>query len=182
MSSYPLPGVGPVPVRKVALVLALAMSMALVGAGLAAASPIDACTLLPRAAIAQIIGNDAPIVRHVAPLERDGVIGSSCVFQQTGGAGKTGFITVSTFESEAAAQAHLTSYADKIAAAGGDVAVDTVGGRPASFITSEGGNGQMFVIQGKVLVGAGVVTRRKGMTTSLPDLSRQLATAALAGL
>ncbi len=182
MSSYPLPGVGPVPVRKVALVLAFATSMALVGAGLAAASPLDACTLLPRAEVAQIIGNDAPIVRHVAPAERDGVVGSSCVFQQAVGAGKTGFITVSTFESEASAQAHLKNYAEKIAAAGGDVAADTVGGRPASFITSDGGNGQMFVIQGKVLVGAGVVTRSKGVTTSLPDLSRQLATAALAGL
>lgn len=180
MSTRPLTALGLVSPWKAALVLALGVTMALVAASRAGAAALDACTLLPQTTVARIIGNDAPIVRRVAPVERDGVTSSSCVFQQTLGAGNTGFITVSTFESNAAAQAHLASYVERITAAGGAVAPDTVAGVPASFVTATGASGQMFVIQDGVLLGAGVSTRRKGMTTSLPDRARELVTAALA--
>ena len=168
--------------RKVALVLALSVSMSLLGSRLAAAADLDACTLMPQAAVAKIVGNDAPIARHSAPIARDGVTSSSCVFQQLGGSGNTGFITVSSFESKGAAQARLAAYGQKITAAGGKVEPETVGGLPASYVVSAGGTGQMFVIDDNVMLGAGVSTQRKGVATSLPDRSRELVTAALAQL
>lgn len=179
MSTRPFPALGLVSPWKVALVLAFGVTMALGAARLAGAAALDACTVLPQKAVAKIVGNDAPIVRRVAPVERDGVTSSSCVFQQTLGAGNTGFITVSTFESNAAAQAHLTSYIERITTAGGAVEADTVAGVPATFVTATGASGQMFVIQDKILLGAGVTTRRKGMTTSVPDRTRDLVIAVL---
>ncbi len=168
--------------RNVVVLLVLGLSLVFLGAPRAAAATPEACALVPQDKVAKIIGNDAAILTQHPTTEQNGVKISTCVYQQPSGAGNTALITVSTLDSLAAAQARLKAYGEALANAGGKVEPDNVAGLPATFITSKGGTGQMFVVKGNVLLGAGVGTARHGKTTPLRDLARPLLAAALSGL
>ena len=168
--------------RNVVALLVLSLSLVLLGAHRALAATPEACALVPQDKVAKIIGNDAAILTQHPTTEQNGAKISTCVYQQPSGAGNTAFITVSTLDSVAAAQARLKAYGDALANAGGKVEPDTVAGLPATFVTSKGGTGQMFVVKGNVLLGAGVGTARDGKATPLRDLARPLLAAALSGL
>jgi len=175
MGSRTLPAFASVSTPRIALILALALLAGILGASVARAAAVDACELVPMPAIHTIVGKHVPVVRHSPPVEREGVTRSSCVFQ---GSGNAGFLTISTFDLAATAQAHLDTYAESITAAGGKVEPEQVGSETASFITPIGGTGQMFVVHGNVLVGAAVTRQKEGATKWQRDRSRDLATAA----
>ncbi len=142
----------------------------------------DACTLVPTE-VATIIGNDAPIFRRQPPIDRDGVKVSSCVYQQAGGLGNTGNVQVNTYDSAAAAKAGLKKYVDAMVKLGAMTEADMAGRLPATFVTTKRGSGEMYVVKGNVLVGAGVGTvSRDGKVTPLRDRSRALLAAALSKL
>ena len=164
------------------VLLVLSLSMVVLGAQLATAATPEACALVPQDKVAKIIGNDAAVLTQHPTTDQNGAKVSTCVYQQPSGAGNTAYITVSTLDSMAAAQARLKAYGEALANAGGKVEPDTVAGLPATFITSKGGTGQMFVVKGNILLGAGVGTRKDGKTTPLRDLARPLLAAALSGL
>jgi hypothetical protein len=155
--------------------------LVLCGQGSLWAAP-DACALVSEADVANIIGNDAPISARRPTTDQNGVKVSSCVYQQAGGAGNTANISVTTLESGAAAQARLKEYGEAIVKAGGKTEPDTVAGRPATFVISKGGTGQMFVVKNNILLGVGVGARVNGKATPLRDLARKLSVAALAGV
>jgi hypothetical protein len=142
----------------------------------------DACALVPRDKIAQIIGNDAPILTQQPTSERGGAKVSSCVYQQSSGAGNTANISITTLDSPVAAQARLKQYSDALVKSGGTSEPDSVGGLTAIFITSKGGQGQMFVVRGSVLVGAGVGGVVGGKVKPRRDLARLLMAAVLAAV
>lgn len=165
-------------------IVCAAMTLALCGLGAqrAVATPRHACDLVPQGEVARIVGNaTADVVRNPA-REAGGARISSCAYYQASGAGNNGVITVTTCESTAVAQARMQSYGEALLKAGGTAEPDTVGGLPALFTVSKGGTVQMYVVQGDVLLGAGVGTRRNGKAIPLRDRSRELATAALGGL
>jgi hypothetical protein len=144
---------------------------------------VDACTLVPLTAVAQIIGNDAPIFRHQPPIDRDGVKVSSCVYQQAGGVGNTGNVQFNVYDSPVAAEAGLKKYVEAVAKLGAMTEADTAGRLPATFVTTTRGSGEMYVVKGNVLVGAGVGTvSQQGKVTPLRDRSRVLLAAALSKL
>lgn len=175
MGSRTLPALVSVSTHRKLPVLALAILAGVLGASTARAGGIDACALVPMPTIHDIVGKNAPVVRHSPPTESGGMTRSSCVFQSSGNAG---FLTVSSFDLAANAQAHLDTYAQEVTAAGGKVETEQVGTETASFITPVGGTGQMFVVHGNVLVGAAVTRRNEGATTWQRDHSRDLAAAA----
>lgn len=144
-----------------------------------AATP-EACSLLSPEEVAKIIGNDAPILTQHPTTAMNGVKISTCVYQQKSAGGNTASITVTTLDSTAAAQERLKAYGEAIEKGGGKVEPDTVAGKPAEFVTSKGGTGQMFVVKGNILLGASVGTAQGGKTIPLRDLARVLLTAGLA--
>lgn len=179
MGSRTLPAFASLSTHRIALTLALALFASILGASMARAAGVDACTLVPMPTIHSIVGKNVPVVRHSPPAEKDGVTRSSCVFQSSGNAG---FLTLSVFDLAATAQAHLDTYAQGVTAAGGKVEPEQVGSETASFITPIGGTGQMFVVHGNVLVAAAVTRKKEGTTKWQLDHSRDLAAAATDGL
>lgn len=164
------------------LLLPATLSMALLGAVSAAAATPEACALVPQDKVAKIIGNDAPIFTQQPTTDRNGSKISTCVYQQPSGTGNTAFLSVTTLDTAAAAQEQLQAYGKSLVNAGGKVEPDKVSGIPARFITSKGGTRQMFVVKGKILLGAGVGARRDGKATPLRDPARALLEAALSAL
>jgi hypothetical protein len=161
--------------------VALVLTLVAVPPTLGAAA--DACTLVPATEVAQIIGNDAPIFRQQPPTDRDGVRVSSCVYQQARGAGNTGNVQFNIYDSAAAAEAGLKKYVDAMVKLGATTEADTAGRVPATFVTTRRGSGEMYVVKGNVLLGAGVATvSPDGKVMPLRDRSRALLAAALSKL
>jgi len=69
-----------------------------------------------------------------------------------------------------------------LAKSGGTAEPDAVAGLTAAFITSKGGQGQMFVVKGNVLMGVGVGGVENGKVKPRRDLVRLLLAAALAAI
>jgi hypothetical protein len=106
------------------------------------------------------------------------------LFRETrsSGAGNTANISITTLDSPGAAQARLKQYNDALVKSGGTSEPDSVGGLTAIFITSKGGQGQMFVVRGSVLVGTGVGGVVGGKVKPRRDLARLLMAAVLAAV
>lgn len=169
--------------RSAALFAATALVLWAFGVQGAEAAAADACGLIPAADVTRIVGNAAPIARQQAPVDRDGVKVSSCVYQQASGAGSTGNVQFNTYASSAAAQAGLKAYVEAMVKLGATAQADTAAGLPATFVTTARGSGEMYVVKGNVLLGAGVGTlSAEHKTVPERDRSRDLLAAAVAGL
>ena len=126
----------------------------------------------------------APISGQRPPTDRDGVSTSACVFQPAGGTGNTGNLQMNAYASPAAAAAGLTKYVDAMVKLGATTEPDTVAGLTAAFVTTKRGSGEMYVVKGSVLLGAGVSGLGPDHKTVQPskDRSRALLAAALSKL
>ena len=167
------------PDRSLTMLSGTGLVLLLLAGPRALGAATDACSLVPLPEVAQIIGNDAPTFRQQPPIDRDGVKVSSCVYQQAGAA-NTGNVQFNTYESAAAAQTGLKQYVDAMAKLGATIAADTAGRLPATFVTTQRGSGEMYVVKGNVLLGAGVATVSGGKVVPLQDRSRALLAAAIA--
>jgi len=92
-------------------------------------------------------------------------------------------VQFNSYDSAAAAEAGLKKYVEAMAKLGATTEADTAARFPATFVTTKRGSGEMYVVKGNVLLGAGVATvSPDGTVVPLRDRSRALLAAALSKL